>query len=177
MRRPKWWNALRNELFQRQAKNALFSARWEPKTGLTQDVGRLGGGVKSKCRQIVASPTLGQVGKPQVVPRGTKITNDAVSLEAGRKKGSIKKSRSIFAFLIADIDRAAAEQTSPQKTQAQIVDKAKKKVGDLQGELDAALGREQSLLIELFETRAALNQLTGESILPLRRKGTGAQQK
>lgn len=113
-------------------------------------------------------------GKPQVVAKGTKITNDAVSLEAGRKKGSIKKSRSIFAGLIADIDLAAAVQGSPQKTQAQIVDKAKKKVRDLQGELDAALGREQSLLMELFETRAKLNKLTGEAVLPLRRKGRGA---
>lgn len=112
-------------------------------------------------------------GKPQVVPKGTKITNDAVSLEAGRKKGSIKKSRTIFAGLIADIDLAAAAQSSPQKTQAQIADKAKKKVRDLQSELDEALGREQSLLMELFEIRAKLNKLTGEGILPLRRKGRG----
>lgn len=113
-------------------------------------------------------------GKPQVVPKGIKITNDAVSLEAGRKKGSIKKSRAIFAELIADIDLAAAAQGSPQKTQAQITDKAKRKVRDLQAELDAALGREQSLLMELFEARAKVNKLTGEAVFPLRRKGPGA---
>jgi hypothetical protein len=116
-----------------------------------------------------------KAGKPQLVPKGTKITNDAVSLEAGGKKGSIKKSRPVFVGLIADIDLAAAAQGSPQKTQAQIADKAKTKVRDLQGELDAALGREQSLLMELFETRIRLNKLTGEGILPLRKKFWSAE--
>lgn len=109
-------------------------------------------------------------GKPQTVAKGTKITNDAVSLEAGRKKGSIKKSRPAFAGLIADIDLAAAEQRLPQKTQMQIADKVKQKARDLQAELDAALGREHSLLMELYETRKALSKLTGESVLPIRRK-------
>jgi hypothetical protein len=31
-----------------------------------------------------------QKDKPENVPKGTKITNDSVSLEAGRKKGTIK---------------------------------------------------------------------------------------
>ena len=108
--------------------------------------------------------------KPQVVAKGTKISNDAVSLEAGRKKGSIKKSRLVFAGLIADIELAATAEGSPKKTQVQIADKAKKKVHDLQRELDAALGREQSLLMELFETRTKLSKLTGEGVLPLRRR-------
>ncbi|MGK5071043.1 hypothetical protein [Janthinobacterium sp. RT4P48] len=111
-----------------------------------------------------------KAGKPQNVAKGTKISNDAVSLEAGRKKGSIKKSRLGFTRLIADIDIAAAAAGSPLKTQTQIADKARRKIRDLQVELDAALGREQSLLMELFEVRTKLNKLTGERILPLRRK-------
>jgi hypothetical protein len=43
-------------------------------------------------------------GKPVNVPKGTRITNDSVSLEAGRKKGTIKKSRPIFSDLIEAID-------------------------------------------------------------------------
>ena len=43
-----------------------------------------------------------QKGRPRIVPLGTKITNDAVSLEAGRKKGSIKKSRDLFKDLIVN---------------------------------------------------------------------------
>lgn len=37
---------------------------------------------------------------PVNVPLGTKISYDAVSLEAGKSKGSIKKSRPIFTDLI-----------------------------------------------------------------------------
>ncbi|WP_154235215.1 hypothetical protein [Burkholderia pseudomallei] len=55
-----------------------------------------------------------QTGQPLRVPVGTKITNDAVSLEAGRKKGSIKKGRHSFAQLIRDIEDAA--QKSSEKT-------------------------------------------------------------
>lgn len=44
-----------------------------------------------------------QEDNPIVVPKGTKISNDAVSLEAGRKKGSVKRSRPEFAGLIAAI--------------------------------------------------------------------------
>ncbi|MBO1271131.1 hypothetical protein J3L11_05635 [Shewanella sp. 4t3-1-2LB] len=40
------------------------------------------------------------------VPKGTKITNDSVALEAGRKKGSIKKSRKVFASLIEEIEKS-----------------------------------------------------------------------
>jgi hypothetical protein len=101
-----------------------------------------------------------KAGKPQMVAKGTKITNDAVSLEAGRKKGSIKKSRPAFAGLIADIDLAMAEQGLPQQMHMQIVDKTKKRARDLQAELDSALGREHSLLLELYETRKELNRLT-----------------
>ncbi|POF88370.1 hypothetical protein [Pseudomonas putida] len=45
---------------------------------------------------------------PERVPAGTKITNDSVALEAGRKKGSIKKKR--FDELIPKIKAAAAKQ-------------------------------------------------------------------
>ena len=41
---------------------------------------------------------------PVIVPLGTKISYDAVSLEAGKSKGSIKKSRLMFTDLIKKID-------------------------------------------------------------------------
>lgn len=47
---------------------------------------------------------------PERVPAGTKITNDSVALEAGRKKGSIKKKRGCFDELIPKIKAAAAKQ-------------------------------------------------------------------
>jgi hypothetical protein len=52
--------------------------------------------------------------KPVNVPKGTKITNDSVSLEAGRKKGTIKRSRPIFSELIEAIDAAAKAEAKPR---------------------------------------------------------------
>lgn len=107
-------------------------------------------------------------GTPHIVKKGVKITNDSVSLEAGRKKGSIKKSREQFRGVIAAIDAAAAEQSRPQKEQAQRLGKVKQTAETLRMELDAALGRELSLLMELYETKKILAKLTGEKVLPIR---------
>lgn len=110
-----------------------------------------------------------QKGRPKVVPAGTKITNDAVSLEAGRKKGSIKKSRDLFRDLIAAIDAASTGQSQPRQDQVDRLNRAKQSAGDLREQLDAALAREISLLAELYETKKRLSQLTGENVLPLRK--------
>ncbi len=42
---------------------------------------------------------------PIRIPKDSKISNDNVSLEAGRKKGTIKKSRPIFDELITAINK------------------------------------------------------------------------
>ena len=110
-----------------------------------------------------------QKGRPKVVPVGTKITNDAVSVEAGRKKGSIKKSRDLFRDLIAAIDAASTGQSPPRQDQVDRLNRAKQSAGDLREQLDAALAREICLLAELYETRKRLSQLTGENVLPLRK--------
>ena len=49
---------------------------------------------------------------PTNVPKGSKINNDTVALEAGRKRGSIKKSREIFAELIEAINNASQESNT-----------------------------------------------------------------
>jgi hypothetical protein len=54
-----------------------------------------------------------QEGTSIVLPAGSKISNDAVSLEAGRRKGSIKKSRPGFAELIKAIQKAQESQRVP----------------------------------------------------------------
>ncbi len=105
---------------------------------------------------------------PTVVPKGTKITNDAVALEAGRGKGSIKKSRDVFSDLIIAIDEAAAEQAKPKNEKKVQLEKAKGTAHQLRRELEAALGREVSLLQELFETKQKLAKLTGGNVLPIR---------
>ena len=45
--------------------------------------------------------------KPEVLPKGSAINNDTVAMEAGRKRGSIKKSR--HAALVAEIELATQE--------------------------------------------------------------------
>jgi mannitol-specific phosphotransferase system IIBC component len=49
--------------------------------------------------------------KPLNIPKGSKINNDTVALEACRKRGSIKKSREGFDQLINDILNAEAKRT------------------------------------------------------------------
>ena len=49
---------------------------------------------------------------PINVLKNSKINNDSVALEAGRKRGSIKKSREIFAELIEAINNASQESNT-----------------------------------------------------------------
>ena len=107
-------------------------------------------------------------GKPINVPKSTRITNDAVSLEAGRGKGSIKKSRSIFQDLIIAIKEAADEQIRPQNQQKLQLERTKEKAERYRRELEAALAREVSLLHELYETKKKLAELTDSKIIPIR---------
>jgi hypothetical protein len=109
-------------------------------------------------------------GRPTVVSKGVKITNDAVGLEAGRGKGSIKKSRPVFADLIHAIDAAAAAQARPKNEQHERINKAKVAANQCRRELEASMAREISLLHELYETKQKLFRLTGETVLPLRGK-------
>jgi hypothetical protein len=113
-----------------------------------------------------------KAGKPRRVPKGARITNDAVSLEAGRGKGSIKKSRAVFTDLIRSIDEAAAEQASPKNKERDRLLRVKSDVGDLRKQLEAALAREVSLLKELYETRKQLAKLTGDRVVPIRARST-----
>lgn len=107
-------------------------------------------------------------GHPNIVEKGTKITNDAVSLEAGRKKGSIKKSRDLYRDLIAAIDAAADDRARPQNEQIEKMNKVKQTAESLREQLDASLAREISLLAELYETKKKLVKLAGGNVLPIR---------
>jgi hypothetical protein len=107
-------------------------------------------------------------GRPTVVPKGTKITNDAVALEAGRGKGSIKKSRLIFADLIKAIDDAAAVQAEPKNEEKMRLQKVKSSADRYRRDLEAALSREVSLLKELYEAKKLIAKLTGEKVIPIR---------
>ena len=111
-------------------------------------------------------------GRPAIVAKGMKITNDAVALEAGRGKGSIKKSRLLFADLIHAIDEAAVDQARPKNEQLDRLNKAKIAATELRRALEASMAREISLLHELYEVKKKLARLTGETVLPLRGKAS-----
>lgn len=113
-----------------------------------------------------------QNGEPINVPIGTKITNDAVSLEAGRGKGSIKKSRALFADLIGAIQEAARLERDPEHNPKEKVARSQAR-GDYYRLLyEAALARELSLLKELYELKKQLSKLTGGKVIPLWKKKT-----
>lgn len=109
-------------------------------------------------------------GIPRIVSKGSKITNDLVSLEAGRKKGSIKKSRAAFRELIAAIDDAARNQLDRNTEHLARLNKVKQTAESLRTQLDAALSRELSLLAELYDVKKRLTLLTGEQVIPIRQK-------
>lgn len=102
------------------------------------------------------------------VPKFTLITNDAVSLEAGRKKGSIKKSRPEFSELILAIREAATIQENKKLERSSGASDSARE-DELTNLLDAALAREISLIREVFKLRKELAKITGENILPFRR--------
>jgi hypothetical protein len=108
--------------------------------------------------------------KPLRVPQGTRITNDAIALEAGRGKGSIKKSRPAFAELIKNIDTAATEQATPAMQERMRLERIKDSAAGYRRQLEASLAREISLLRELYHVRQQLAQLTGANVVPLRGK-------
>jgi len=62
--------------------------------------------------------------KPTVLPKGSAINNDTVALEAGRKRGSIKKSR--HAALVEAIEQAAQEAGQNVLSPTQRIEQAKK---------------------------------------------------
>lgn len=106
--------------------------------------------------------------RPIRVPKNTKITNDSVSIEAGRGKGSIKKSRPIFQELIGAIDEAAVEQSKSTDASNDKLVKARNSAAQYREMLDAALAREVSLLRELYAVKKQLATLTGGNVLPIR---------
>lgn len=85
-------------------------------------------------------------GSPVNVPKGTKITNDSVALEAGRKKGSIKRSRPIFKALISEIDRAKEKKPSEIHNLEARLAKEKQKALEYREKYEAVLAENLMLL-------------------------------
>lgn len=107
-------------------------------------------------------------GQPINIAKGYKITNTSVALEAGRTKGSIKKSRAIFRALIDAIQAAGNSQSKDKNLVRLSLDKYKARCHQLRDERDGAIAREISLLYEVYRLKQELKALTGQNILPIR---------
>lgn len=88
---------------------------------------------------------------PVRVEKNSKITNDSVALEAGRKKGSIKKSRSAFYELIVAIEKAQREQVSKIDGKQSKINSLKKEVDRYKKLYEEGLAREIMLVKKLYE--------------------------
>jgi hypothetical protein len=100
--------------------------------------------------------------------RNAKINNDAVAIEAGRKKGSIKKSRPQFEALIAAIQDAQCRADKPEVAEAEKLEEAKQTIKGLERQLDASLCRELSLAREVFQLRKELSAIRAGDVIPLK---------
>lgn len=89
---------------------------------------------------------------PLRLERGSKISKDTVALEAGRGRGSIKKSRVHFSELIEAIEVAASKQKSTTPPEEEL----RELVNQYRDLYEAALVREVSLLSELTKCKADL---------------------
>lgn len=96
--------------------------------------------------------------KPTILPKGSVINNDTVALEAGRKRGSIKKSR--HAALVEAIEQATQEAGQNILSPTQQIEKARTKTKavktdyeELREDYEKILEKCNSLLLENFELR------------------------
>lgn len=100
--------------------------------------------------------------------RGAKINNDTVALEAGNKKGSIKRSRPVFDELIKAIDVAAAEVAEKRAQPTAKIKQLKDDKKSLQQLLDESIEREINLLDEIYTLKAQLAAYAAGKIVPIK---------
>ena len=109
-------------------------------------------------------------GCPKFVAKGTRITNNSVSIEAGRGKGSIKKSRLVFSDLIEAIRVVAENQFEGKNEIQEKIDKAKKQTLSYKKMYEESIGRELSLIYEIDELKQTIRQLTNNKVSSISRK-------
>ena len=110
---------------------------------------------------------------PINVLKNSKINNDSVALEAGRKRGSIKKSREIFAELIEAINNASQENTAEYDKLESKIFKLKNSAENYKEMYEKAINRELMYLERINElekllkkknSMSANNEIYGQTI-------------
>jgi hypothetical protein len=101
---------------------------------------------------------------PINVPKGSKINNDSVALEAGRKRGSIKKSREIFTELIVAINNASQESNAEYDKLESKIFKLKNSAENYKEMYEKAINRELMYLERINELEKLLKKKNSMSI-------------
>jgi len=107
-------------------------------------------------------------GKPLNVPTGGRITNDQVSLEAGRGRGSIKKSRESYRELISAIEAAEAERQQSSNKDEEKYQRRRAEAESYKLLYLTAVARQISLAKENKELKTEIKRLKSQNIRPLR---------
>ncbi len=107
---------------------------------------------------------------PIRVPKDSKINNDTVALEAGLKRGAVKRSRPELAELLDDIKEAEAKRLGKEysKKNSKIVMqketlKLKQQLKELQDKYDTQLSQINSLIFENHRLKREIQFLTQEN--------------
>lgn len=107
---------------------------------------------------------------PIRVPKGSKINNDTVALEAGLKRGAVKRSRPELAELLDDIQEAEAKRLGKEysKKNSKIVLqtealKLKQQLNELQEKYDTQLSQINSLIFENHRLKREIQFLNEEN--------------
>jgi DNA-directed RNA polymerase beta' subunit len=102
--------------------------------------------------------------QPINIPKNSKINNDTVALEAGRKRGSIKKSREIFTELIDAIEKATQKNNAEyEKLESKFL-KLKETTKKYKEMYEKAINRELMYLEQINELEKLLKKKNSFSI-------------
>lgn len=101
---------------------------------------------------------------PVNVPKNSKINKDSVALEAGRKRGSIKKSREMFIELIAAIDIANKEKNADYDKLTSKICQLKNSAQNNKELYEKAINREIMYLERINELEKLLKKKNSLSI-------------
>ena len=110
-------------------------------------------------------------GRPIRVPIGTAITLKSVALESGKSPGIIKKQRPVYAELIKEIKRCAAEQKErghPKKQVSEAARRWKEEAERSKNLYHQSLARELMLLHQLDEAEHLLRNSENVLLFPSR---------
>lgn len=106
-------------------------------------------------------------GKPVNVPPGGRITNDQVSIEAGRGRGSIKKSRESYQELIAAIESAENDRQKFSNKDEEKYQRRRTEAERFKLLYQQSVAREISLAKENMELKRKIRLLESKSVRTL----------